>query len=55
MATQGIVESEEVSSCPDFIYDPQYQYENGYGWKDTEEEYDEKQLDAVAKVKQKIV
>jgi hypothetical protein len=44
----------EVSSCPDLVYDPEKYDEQRYGWKDTEEENDEKNLGRIRYVDETV-
>ena len=47
MASHTKVPRSEVSSCPDLIYDPEKYEKKRYGWKDTEEEKNEKKFDRI--------
>jgi hypothetical protein len=44
----------EVSSCPDLVYDPEKYDKKRYGWKDTEEENDEKKFDRIVYVDESV-
>jgi len=50
MASHTKVPRSEVSSRPDLVYDPEKYEKKRYGWKDTEEQKNEKQFGRIVDV-----